>query len=117
MKQMITCISCPVGCRMEVAVEDGKVVSVTGNSCKRGEVYAKQESIAPRRMVTAVLPVEGRRMPLSVKTKTPIPKKDIALCMREIRALKLRPPIFMGQVILENVCGSGVPVIATKAVE
>jgi len=117
MKQLITCISCPVGCRMEVVIEDGKVISITGNGCKRGEVYGKQESISPQRMVTAVLKVEGRSMPLSVKTKTPIPKKDIALCMREIRALKLDPPIHMGQVILENVCGSGVPVIATKTVE
>ena len=117
MKQLITCISCPVGCRMEVVIEDGKVTSITGNGCKRGEVYGRQESISPERMVTAVVPVTGRRMPLSVKTKTPIPKKDIANCMREIRALKLDPPIRMGQVVLENVCSSGVPVIATKTVE
>lgn len=117
MKQLITCISCPVGCRMEVVTEDGNVVSITGNGCKRGEVYGRQESVAPQRMVTAVVPVEGRRMPLSVKTKTPIPKKDIARCMMEIHALKLVPPIRMGQVVLENVCLSGVPVIATKTVE
>ncbi len=117
MKQMITCISCPVGCRMEVETQDGKVVSITGNSCKRGEVYGRQESVSPERMVTAVVKVEGRRMPLSVKTKKPIPKKDIARCMREIHALKLIPPIQLGQVVLENVCSSGVPVIATKTVE
>jgi CxxC motif-containing protein len=117
MKQLITCISCPVGCRMEVETQDGKVVSITGNGCKRGEVYGRQESVAPQRMVTAVVPVQGRPMPLSVKTKTPIPKKDIACCMRQIHTLKLVPPIRMGQVVLENVCGSGVPVIATKTVE
>ncbi len=117
MKQMITCISCPVGCRMEVTIEDGKMVSITGNSCKRGEVYGRQESVDPQRMITAVVPVNGSRMPLSVKTKTPIPKKDIDRCMREIHALKLDPPIHMGQVVLENVCSSGVPVVATKTVE
>ena len=74
MEQLITCINCPVGCRMTVNVEDGKVVSVTGNSCKRGVTYAAQESIAPMRMVTAVVPVAGRKMPVSVKTRTPIPK-------------------------------------------
>ena len=116
MEQMITCISCPVGCRMQVVTENGKVVSITGNSCKRGEVYGKQESISPERMVTAVAPVQGRE-PLSVKTQRPIPKKDIAQCMKEIRSLRLAPPIRMGQVVLENVCGSGVPVIATKNVE
>ncbi len=117
MKQMITCISCPVGCRMEVVTEEGKVVSITGNACKRGEIYGKQESVSPERMVTAVVPVVGRRMPLSVKTKSPIPKKDIDRCMQEIRALELTAPIQMGQVVLENVCGSGVPIIATKSVE
>ncbi len=117
MKQLITCISCPVGCRMEIVTENGQVVSITGNGCKRGEVYGRQEAVAPERMVTAVVPVEGRRMPLSVKTKTPIPKKDISRCMEEICALHLRPPIAMGQVVLNNVCGSGVPVIATKSVE
>jgi CxxC motif-containing protein len=102
---------------MEAVTEDGKVVSITGNGCKRGEVYGRQESVSPERMVTAVVPVEGRKMPLSVKTKTPIPKKDIANCMREIHALKLVPPIRMGQAVLDNVCSSGVPVIATKTVE
>jgi CxxC motif-containing protein len=102
---------------MQVVTENGKVVSITGNSCKRGEVYGKQESISPERMVTAVAPVQGREMPLSVKTQRPIPKKDIGQCMKEIRALRLAPPIRMGQVVLENVCGSGVPVIATKSIE
>ena len=117
MKQTITCISCPVGCRMEIITENGQVVSITGNGCNRGVVYGRQESIAPQRMVTAVVPVAGRRTPLSVKTKTPIPKKDIMRCMQEINALELTPPIYMGQTVLEDVCGSGVPVIATKTVE
>ena len=117
MKQMITCISCPVGCRMEVVTENGQFVSVSGNSCKRGEVYGRQESISPERMVTAVVPVSGSRVPLSVKTKAPIPKKDIARCMREIRGLQLSAPVRIGQVVLENVCSSGIPVIATKTVE
>lgn len=117
MKQMITCISCPVGCRMEVVTENGQFVSVSGNSCKRGEVYGRQESISPERMVTAVVQINGSQMPLSVKTKAPIPKKDIARCMREIRALQLSAPIRIGQIVLENVCSSGIPVIATKTVE
>ena len=116
MVQEITCINCPVGCRMQVTVEDGQVTAVSGNTCKRGETYAKQECVAPLRMVTAVVRVDGSFMPLSVKTKSPIPKKDIDNCMREIESLKLTAPIQIGQVVIENVCGSGVPVIATKSV-
>ena len=75
MEQQITCINCPVGCRLQVVVENGEVKSVTGNSCNRGITYAKQECVAPQRMVTAVVPVAGRKCPVSVKTRTPIPKE------------------------------------------
>ena len=117
MEQMITCINCPVGCRMSVTVENGKVLSVTGNSCKRGLDYAMQECTAPQRMVTAVVPVAGCRMPVSVKTRTPIPKEQIFPCMQALGAMSLRAPVHLGDVVCPNVCGTGVDVIATKTVE
>ena len=117
MEQTITCISCPVGCRMTVQVEDGAFVSVTGNTCKRGEIYARQECVAPERMVTAVIPVEGSAMPLSVKTRTPIPKAKIRDCMAALAKVRLAVPVAAGTVVLPDVCGTGVDVIATKSVE
>jgi len=111
---LITCINCPVGCRMQVTLEDGAVKSVTGHMCKRGLTYADQEAINPLRMVTAVVRVKGSPMPLSVKTKTPIPKAKIFDCMKEIESLKVAKPVKMGQVLISDVCGSGVPVVATK---
>lgn len=113
----ITCINCPVGCRMQVTVENGVAANVTGYGCKRGLDYAKQEAVTPLRMVTAVVEVEGGKTPLSVKTKSPVPKKLIFDCMRELNALRLSAPIQMGQVVCPNVCGTGVDVIATKTVE
>lgn len=117
MEQMITCINCPIGCRMTVNVENGAMVSVTGNSCKRGMEYAAQESVAPKRMVTAVVAVHGCKTPLSVKTRAPIPKNKIFDCMAVIEKLSLNPPIRMGEVVCANVCDTGVDVIATKTVE
>ncbi len=117
MEQTITCIRCPVGCRLKVVTENGEVVSVSGNSCNRGIPYAKQECISPERMVTAVLRLTNRRMPVSVKTATPIPKGKIFRCMEELEALSLAAPIRMGQVVCPNVCGTGVDVVATKTVE
>ena len=117
MEQQITCINCPVGCLMTVTVEDGKVTSVTGNTCKRGVAYAEQECVAPQRMVTAVVTVQGRKTPVSVKTRTPIPKKDIFACMKQLAALTIEAPVHMGDVVCANVCESGVDVIATKTVE
>ena len=112
----ITCINCPVGCRLTVELENGQVTSVTGNTCPRGVTYAKQECVDPLRMVTAVVPVAGSAAPLSVKTKSPIPKKLIAACMKELAAVELTAPIALGTVVVENVCGTGVNVIATKSV-
>lgn len=117
MEQLITCINCPVGCRMTVNVENGEVTSVTGNSCKRGVTYAAQESVAPMRMITAAVPVAGRRLPVSVKTRTPVPKGLIFACMRQISALALQAPVHRGETVLADVCGTGVDVIATKTVE
>ena len=114
----IICVACPMGCQISVELnDDGEILSVTGNTCKRGEKYAQQECVAPERMVTAVLPVEGRKMPVSVKTRTPIPKKEIAHCMQQLANVHLAAPVQAGDVVLADVCGSGVDVIATKTVE
>lgn len=112
----ITCINCPVGCRLCVELEGGQVVSVSGNVCKRGEAYAKQECVDPQRVVTAVIPVEGSAAPLSVKTRSPIPKRSIDDCMKALADLKLCAPVAAGSVVLADVCGTGVDVIATKSV-
>ena len=112
----ITCINCPVGCRLDVTLENGQVVSVTGNTCKRGETYAKQECVDPQRMVTAVIPVAGSAVPLSVKTRTPIPKKRIGDCMRALSEVQITAPVAAGSVVLADVCGTGVDIIATKSV-
>lgn len=114
--EVITCINCPMGCRMEVTHEGEQVLSVTGNTCKRGDAYARQECVKPLRMVTAVAKVRDRDMPVSVKTREPIPKKDIDACMRAIMETPFAAPIAAGDVLIENVCGTGVDVIATKAV-
>ena len=116
-QQVITCINCPVGCRMTVTLDKGVVTSVEGNTCKRGEKYAQQECIAPQRIVTAVIPVAGSTLPVSVKTRTPIPKKTIHQCMTELAQVQLTLPIHLGDVVLSNVCGTGVDVIATRNVE
>ena len=112
----LTCINCPVGCRMKVTMEGGSVVSISGNQCKRGATYARQECVDPQRMITAVIPVAGSKMPLSVKTRTPISKKLIFACMEALTKVELSAPVAAGDVVLADVCGTGVDVIATKSV-
>ena len=117
-EQMITCINCPVGCRMTVTLdESGAFVSVSGNTCPRGERYARQECTLPERMITAVIPVSGSSVPLSVKTASPVPKKLITSIMKELSRLELSGPVHAGQTVLENVLDTGVNIIATRSVE
>ena len=113
----VTCINCPVGCRMTVTLEGGCVTKVEGNACRRGEAYAHQECVAPLRMVTAVVPIEGSAAPLPVKTRTPIPRERIDDCMRALSLLPLSAPIQAGTVVLSDVCGTGVDVVATSTRE
>ncbi len=117
MEKVITCINCPMGCRMTVQMEGDSIVSITGNTCKRGETYAKQECTVPMRMVTAAVPVEGSRMPVSVKTRSPIPKAHIFDCMKALSEVRLHVPVHEHDVVLSDVCGTGVDVIATRTVE
>ena len=116
MEQTITCINCPVGCRMTVTLSDqGEFVSVTGNTCPRGAKYAQQECTLPERMITAVIPVSGCETPLSVKTASPVPKKQIAAIMAELAGVQVSTPVEIGQVVLPNVLETGVNIIATRS--
>ena len=112
-----TCICCPLGGRVEVALdENGQVSEVSGYTCKRGADYAAQEAVAPERMVTAVLCVSGCLEPVSVKTQRPVPKAAMKDVLAAVAALRLDAPVAAGDVLIEDVCGTGVAVVATKSV-
>ena len=116
MEQILTCINCPVGCRMTVTLSDGgEFVSVTGNTCPRGAIYARQECTLPLRMITAVIPVSGSRTPLSVKTNRPVPKSMIASVMAELSRVRVSLPVRAGQVVIPDVLGTGSDIIATRS--
>lgn len=111
----MTCINCPMGCQLTVTI-DGNDIKVTGNACPRGEAYAKDEVIHPTRIVTSSIPVSnGERV--SCKTKMPIPKEKIFDIMKVIKKTKVNPPININDVLIENVCGTGVDIVATKNIK
>ena len=109
----LTCIGCPMGCSLRAEMENGEVISVTGNTCKRGDIYAHKELTNPTRIVTSTVRVNGYPM-VSVKTKEDIPKGKIMDVVRELKSVCVDAPVRIGQVVLEDVAGTGVPVIATK---
>ena len=116
MKKDIVCISCPMGCRLSVEMDaaEKNVLSVIGNTCPRGEKYARTECTAPVRMVTASVPMGKGVLPLSVRTSAPIPKELICQCLETIKNAKPALPVKTGDVIVENFRNTGVSIIATR---
>lgn len=111
------CIGCPLGCQLSVKKKEDMVISVEGNHCKRGEIYAQKECVSPTRIVTTTVKVQDGEIPmLSVKTASDIPKSKIRECMDAVRNIVAIAPIEMGDVILHNVAETGVDIIATKKV-
>ena len=106
MEKKMTCIICPRGCALTANVTDSGV-TVTGNTCPKGEQYAVTECTAPVRTVTATVRVSNRenRM-VSVKTETPVPKEKMMDVMTELRKITLEAPVAIGTVVLEDVFGS-----------
>ena len=107
----LTCIECPIGCALEVSVENGKVVSVTGNACPRGKAYAENEVVCPRRVVTSTVRTENGKM-LPVKTAAPVKKSEIFRVMETINRTRVSLPIKIGDVLVKNV-SEDIDLIAT----
>ncbi|MQN01076.1 MAG: DUF1667 domain-containing protein [Lachnospiraceae bacterium] len=117
-KKELTCIGCPMGCSITVTMEDGEVKTVTGNTCGIGDKYARKEVTNPERTVCSTAIVSGGDLPrVSCKTKTDIPKSKIFEVMKEINEIKVEAPVNIGDVLLDNVAGTGVPVVATKDIK
>ena len=115
-KKHLTCIGCPMGCPLELTIVDGEIRKVTGNDCKRGEDYARQEYTNPQRMVsTTIACVAGLWPRLPVKTAAAVPKDRVMAVVQTLHPIEIEAPVRMGQVILDNVAQTGIAVIATRS--
>ena len=113
----LICIGCPLGCPLTVELEGIEVKAVSGNTCPRGDAYARKEMTNPTRIVTSTVRVAGGRLAMvSVKTASDIPKGKIFDCVKALKDVEVKAPVKIGDVIVENVAGTGVNIIATKNV-
>ena len=116
-KRELTCIGCPMGCALTVTLENGTVTAVAGNTCPRGDAYARKEVTVPTRIVTTTVRVTGGVLAVvSCKTRSDVPKGKIFDVVRALKALDVPAPVQAGQVLLADAAGTGVDVIATRAV-
>ena len=121
-EKKITCVTCPLGCKLKINIENNKIVSISGSQCKKGIKFAEGEIKDPRRILTTTikLKAQGRKEApfnrLPVRSVAPAPKDKILEIIKEVRKIKVSPPIKMGDIIAKNIIGSGVDIIASMSV-
>ena len=111
----IPCITCPAGCMIKVTYNDEEVLSVEGNSCERGDAYARAEVTAPVRIITSTVTAKGlSESVISVRTKEAVPKSAMDDIIKVIKDTTVTRPVSVGDVIIKDVCKTGIDVVATS---
>ena len=109
----VICIVCPKGCHLKVDEENG--YAVTGFGCERGREYGKKELVNPTRVITSTVKVKGGIHPrCPVKTSSDIPKGLIKDAMKLLNSVELEAPVHVGDVVVKDICGTGVDFIASR---
>lgn len=114
-KQTITCVACPKGCEVTVEHDGEEIINIMGNACPQGADYAKEEIVAPTRILPTTVKVKGGALPLCpVKTTKQIPLENMDQAMAIIGSKEIKAPLKMGDVIIENILDTGADVVATR---
>ncbi len=114
-KREFVCIVCPNGCLLKAEIEDGKSISIEGGLCPKGKNYVENELVNPQRTLSTSVRVDHGELPLvSVRVDGPISKKYLFRFMDEVKKLRVQAPVHVGQILLADLWGTGVNVIATK---
>jgi CxxC motif-containing protein len=118
MKRTMTCIECPQGCRLEVEFDGARLIAVTGNKCKRGPAYARQETEAPMRTLTTSVLTRGLELRmLPVRTSRPIPRERLFDAMEAVKRIVVTSPVKAGTVIAPDFLGLGADLVACRRLE
>jgi len=113
----LTCVLCPVGCELEVLKDAPDGLQVQGNQCDKGIPFALEEVLHPKRNLATSVPVRGTVSKMvSVRLSGPVPREMIFPILAEISRLKPEVPVHRGDVLIADVLGTGVDVLATRTV-
>lgn len=116
-ERILTCIGCPMGCTLTATIENGSVTTVTGNTCRRGDEYARKECVAPERTVTGTIRLIGGALAvLPVRTAAPVPKEKVLDVAEALRHLSCTAPIHCGDTVTDNIADTGVALVAARTV-
>lgn len=113
----LTCVNCPLGCSLKVTLENGEVVAVEGNTCKRGDTYGRTECVHPvRSLTTTAKVIGGEHYVVPVKSSAAMPKELMFDAMKVINSASIKAPVKIGDVIVKNILDTGVDILATNNV-
>ena len=115
-KKHFTCVTCPIGCEIDVELKDGEVISMEGTKCKKGQEFVSQELDEPMRILTTTIPVKGAKWAMiPVRTDKPIPKRLLFRAIEDLTDIELRAPVKMSKVIARDIAGTGADIVATRS--
>ena len=114
-KKHFTCIVCPIGCEIDVELQNGNVVSIEGSKCEKGKEFVLQELEEAMRILTTTVPIKGAKWAmLPVRTDKPIPKRLLSRVIEQLADIELQAPVKMYHVILKNAAGTDANIVATR---
>ncbi len=118
MHNELVCVVCPRSCRLTAEGDGCKIDNVSGNHCPRGDKYAREECIDPRRILTTLVPVANcQRYMLPVRSSCSVPRDKLVELLAEIKNVKVKAPVALHQVIIANIGGTGADIIASMSLE
>jgi len=114
-KKRFTCVTCPIGCEIDVAIQDSHEVNLQGSKCAKGKDFVLQELEEPMRILTTTIHIEAAKWAmLPVRTDKPIPKRLLFRVIRELANIELQAPVKMSDVIVRDIAGTGASIVATR---
>ena len=117
-KKEYTCTACPKGCTVEVEFEDDEILDISGYTCVRGKEYVEDEFHDPRRILTTTVRINNAKYPrIPVRTETGVPKDELNCCLDALKEVELEAPVGVGDVVVENVCGTDIDVVASRSLD
>lgn len=117
-KKHFTCVTCPVGCEVDVELREGNIVSMKGNRCDKIKEFVQQELKEPMRVLTTTVRIEGAKWAmLPVRTDKPIPKRLFSEAIGVLANIDLKAPVHISDVIIKDIAGSGANIVATRTME
>lgn len=116
----ITCIVCPAGCKINTCYDGPakKIISSEGNECKKGLTFIEKEIFNPVRLLTTTIKIDSvKAQRLPVRTNVPVHKNLIPQMIREVKKIKIKPPVEMGQILKKNILKSGADIISSTGID